>query len=697
MAVLQLPKKKTDLNDVLEKARTAAWSSRNAFLLWSQVAYYYLQGYRRFNVESITDAKLQVGFETGLGDLRFRNEDIRKKYKTALGLFMRMDISPVIKRRKWGLNSLRQASTAQVVLDAATSHMDLNSKKMEFFQFMLLYGTAGLGHSVYTLPNGKPAHEIEVIPPWELIPIPAYPTSAASLQGVMRCRWVPLTFVLEKARTEEHRHGLQLPGKNDKQYRTKLRIIKVEVGSTPPDSIWNTGGGSLPVGFETQSDVDDIATAGGGSSKPEEDYVPLCETWIYGPEDTCARYVVQVGKHIAFDMNFEEQEGTSSRMPFPISIARFVPDTGFWSYGFVGMLMSGNHQIEKMLQNLYRNVEELDAYGTLMWPQTAGAGINEFNKKNGRPKIVAYEPDYTVPDAKPYPITPTNTGDFPGRVVMMGSQFQDKISDQGPLMSGQPVGRLESGSALGFTFEVSQIAHAATAHQIANSWSQIYKSILANERLLRDKGDKLELTNIDDNVAGVALTDDGQLKLDKNPIPDYWKVKIDIRDRQPSSREARKQELLTMFQMQLVDPLGFSIINYREDLGFPLDDTQKIESYRKAVYHNILLFNDGETPGEVHPNLIADDPMIHLRAVTAFTSRLEFAMAKPAVKNAFADLIKLLQSLIGQFPSQLPPMEALAEMGLAGAPPQGAGGPPQPQGPVMGQQMAQGDALGTLT
>lgn len=687
METLALPKSKRDLSAAITTARASAWSERNRYLVMCQFAYYYLRGYRHFMLSSLDDARLLVGFETKLGELRFRNEDLRRKFKTALGLFMRMDVSPLVKRRKWGLDSLSQASVGQVVLDKATSTCNLDDIKMQWFQFLLLYGTAGLGHWAYSKADGRPAHELEVIPPWELLPMPAKPASAADVKAYMRCRWVPLAWLEKKVRPDKDSEGLALPSKSDKAYATKLQIQEVGYGVIPSSLDQHGSGGGIGLSGEDFSTAhtprDPAVRSEDDSKKQVEKYVPLTEMWVCGPDRSLGRYAVQVGTHVASDINFTE-DGVVA--PVPIGMGYFVPDTGFYSYGLVGMLMSGNHNVEKMLQNLIQNVEEFNIYGTILWPHTAGAGMKEFTRKNGRPKIVSFEPDWTVPNVQPSTLRPYNSGDLPGRVVASVSEFQDRIADQGPMMSGQPVGRMDSGSGVGFMFEVSQIANAAVGHQTANAYSQVYRSILYTERAMRQPNEAIEVTNIDDNIAGVSLNKEGKLQLDANPIPDPSDVLIDIKDRQPKSKDVRKQEVIGLYQMQLIDDFDVSLINYREDLGLPIDDRQRLEAYRKAMYHNIVLFNDGKSPGDIMPDIVMDNPMVHLRALSAFTARLEFSLASPQVKNKFAEATRLLQSMVGQYPSQLPAMEQMAlEMARSSPAPQGGGGAaPQGFGPQGG-------------
>jgi len=671
---IQLPKNSDDVVDAITKMRKAAWSQRSSYLTWCQIAFYYLRGYRRFRVTNLDEARVMIGYEDKLGDLNFRNEDIRQKFKTELGRFLRMNLEPSVEKKSWGLDAIRRASMAKIVLDRAISRIPMKRLQTEFLQHLLTYGVAAVGHWQKDNKEDGLDVEFEIVPSWELMPAPAYPVSESAQRGLIRYRKVPLKWLREKAdRLTEG--ALTLPTKKNPQYRSILEVENVQYGDQPSIEGLRSGGFS-EIMFNEGANEPNTRSTGIRQNENIEEFVPLTEAWIFSDNWQVVEYVVVVGKHLAMRIQFDEP------VPCPIGIARQTPDSGFYTYGFVGMMMTGNHQSEKMLRNLYSNVENLDAYGVVLWPNTAGAGKKEFDRKNGKPKIVSYEIDYTVPEQKPFALEPANTGDLPGRIAHMAMQLQDKLSGQGPLFSGDAPGRVDSGSGLGFAFEVNQISQAATAHQIAEAWVQVYRSVLYTSRHVLDAQSVLEVSTVDDNVIGLKVSKEGRVALDDNPVPHWYEVNLDIMDRQPKSVEQRKQELVGMLQMGIIDPLEFRLINYREDLGFPVGNRAEFESFRTAVYNNIVVFGDGETPGEAKFDLATENPEIHLRAVLAFTARLEFRFASKEVRAAFADHVKMLKRALGAIPPQMPDMLQMAETG--GMPPGAMPGGGMPMGGMMG-------------
>lgn len=665
MAQMFLPKKADELVEALDVAERAAWGRRNYFYLLCQIAFYYVQGLRRFKVSSYEDAKIMVGYESDLGEMRFRNEDLRNKYRTEVGRYLRMNIDPAVEKVSWGIDALRNASIGKVTLDHELRFVDKNQLKSRLIQMFLLYGTVGVQHYRSKAGNGETHESIEVVPPWELLPLPAHPTSPEERCGLMRAREVPKEWLETKASLSST--GLiKLP--RGTAGRTKMQAREVTAGTTPR----NEDGDSVMDGGAFR----DWATRNSNTSEGRgtKIYLPLRETWLQGPDNTCARYVIKVGDVILEDYDFFE-EGVV--VPMPIEVARHTPDCGFYSPGFVMGLMAMNHQIEGAVATLFKNVQDLDTYGMLFWPQSLGVGKKEFAKRDGRPGIVTYDPDLTAgPEMKPFVVPPYNSGDSPGKLVALGNQMQDKNANQGPQFSGGAPGRVDSAAGLGFLFEVQNIGLAAASHELANAISQVYKSILHNAKHRFSSKEALALTYIDDNVAGIVLDAEGKMSLADNPIPDFWEVKLDIQDRMPKSKEQQKQELVGMLQMGVITPPEFRIENQRLDLGFQTGNRGEWEQYRKAVFNNILMFGDGKTSGGSVYSLVHDNPEIHLKALVDFTSRLEFALASKEVREVFDKHKQMIQEQLAGFPSGMPTPDMMA------APP-GQPGQPPPGGPMM--------------
>jgi len=185
------------------------------------------------------------------------------------------------------------------------------------------------------------------------------------------------------------------------------------------------------------------------------------------------------------------------------------------------------------------------------------------------------------------------------------------------------------------------------------------------------------------------------LDLSDNVLPDPTKMDIGVRSQKPVDVALRKQELLAMFDRQLVTLPQFKIINHLEQLDYPLGDSADWQNYRMAVIRNITLFNDGKTPGDLSANTFGpseyDIPEIHLMVLNRLMASPEFALASPAVQEKFESLLQEHMDRSGKYPTELPMPEE--EAGLAqggpqqGGPPAGEGGPNLPSQEQMMQAL----------
>jgi hypothetical protein len=318
-----------------------------------------------------------------------------------------------------------------------------------------------------------------------------------------------------------------------------------------------------------------------------------------------------------------------------------------------------------MLRNLFENVQDMDEFGYLMCPNNLGINKRSF-KKTSKPRIIFYGADYTLPESKPYTLEPATTGDFPGRVASMATQLQQKLSGQSELLSGDAPGRTDSAAAMGFLFETSNIPLSVPAEEIRRTWSHVHRALLQMGREDHSEGGAIQLRSVDDSVAGVVLNPEtGVMQLDDdNVLPDAWDVKVGIQESMPQPKAQRKAELVQMLQLQLVTPLEFRIINYREELGFPVGNRAEWSGYQKAMFHNIILFGGGKVPGTIVSDNKFDNPEIQLFALQDFVAKVQFSLSSKEVQEAFEQRIAYFQNLTGSYPEQLPRPEEAAELAL---------------------------------
>jgi hypothetical protein len=476
----------------------------------------------------------------------------------------------------------------------------------------------------------------------------------------------------------------------------KLRVTSLPFGITPnkygilEDT---TPGAALSSQFTVQDREQDASQVSSNKTRDShlEDWVDLEEVWMYGPRETVSEYVVKVGEVIAkhdtyyADGNFDVVPG--------IGIARHTPTGRFYGRSWVGPLIGMNDQIEKMLARQFQIVSDMDEYGILVVPTTSGITTFELEKRERR-KVLRAEPDPLNPQYQPYKIDPASSGDFPGKLANLGVQLQDKWSGQGEIFQGGAPGRVDSASGLGFLFETGNVSLIPTSNEMADAYQVVYRSMLQEARREAKKDDvrPFSLPVIDDRMLGVVIGEQGQITLESNPIPHPHEVLIDIADRAPVSKQHSREEAIRLLELGLMDPTQFKILNFRENMGFPIVDRAEWEAWRKAVYQKILLFNDGKTPNPHVPlNVEADVPEISLAVCMQLMASIEFMLASDKIRAAFEEWKRGLEMMLGKYPEQLPSPDQMMMMGEAkppgGSPPiptPGGNGPQQGPGPQIG-------------
>lgn len=657
--LLDLPKENHEKALAINRALSGSLRTRNVHSVEWWMMHYYLLGARRFQVLNWDRGTVRISFESQEGEIDFRWEDVLVQYQAELGRLSRIDVNPATSPEGLSLDAMRGAGIGKAYLDSQVLTMGIDAAAARYTQVLVKYGTAGLAVWRQERPSSgeNPAtrdYEYEIIPPWQLLSIPDSPPTLEDMRAVVRTREVPYAWVKQIKQ-------FNVPAIDD----AKLHVRKIPLGQVKGAR----GPQSGTIDLKAFGTNDPMTPAPGamGHGKPQDDakrgyeaVVTLHEVFEKGPEDTCAAYHAVIGEHIAQSENYWEQ---GERRVCPISVGRYTPTDSFYGRGFLSRLVGINNEVEKMLRNLFENVQDMDEFGFLMIPNNLGINKRSL-KKTSKPRFIMYSPDYTQPENKPYAMNPATTGEFPGRVASMGTSLQQRLSGQSELLSGSAPGRTDSAAAMGFLHETSNIPLSVPAAEIRRVWSQAHRTLLQYGRDDFEAGDAFKLRTIDDTIAGVILNaKTGTMKLDdKNAIPKDGTIKIGIQESMPTPKTQRKAELVQMLQLGLVTPMEFRVINYREELGFPVGNRAEWHGYQKAMYHNILLFGDGESPGQAVTDSKFDNPEIQLFALRDFVAKVQFSLSSTAVQKVFEDRITYFEEVMGTYPEQLPRPEEAAEM-----------------------------------
>lgn len=638
---------------------------------------WWIRGIRKFRVLWST-GEVGVTYQNDRGELQMRYEDVLIKRQREIGRLMQIDTRPSCKPMGTGLDALRKSSIAQVILDYLESGLRSEEIKNQFVQHLVDFGVAGLGVWVQDSVHLGASPIIEVIPAWELLFIPTEPSTSGDIYGIVRDRWVSLDWL-------QSLKGLKLLKGEEGESQMMIRTLgpgERLPGDSDPTHTAMSGAASTAGTWRAAHDASAKDTKGKTYTK----WGYLREYWIIGEHDRVSRYIVKVGDYIALDVEFGK-DGKECPV-LPIRTARYY-DTGPYGRSFISPLIPINRKQERMVANLFQNIEDLDLYGLKLLPTTAGIKRDAL-KSWGRLRYMFVEPDWNAPGrVKVESLTPQNMGDFPAKVIEISHAMMDRLSRESDLWSGNAPGRVDGGPGLSFLYETSSIPMVPVVAQIANAYSGIYRSMLQEAgKMLNtpEASSTIKLLTLDDAIAGVVIDPGtGEMKLDaSNPIPGPSDVIIDVRHRQPRLVEKDKEELQMNFanlsktgDMNLID---FLVEMLRRNLDIPVGNRGKVEAIRTAWLENLIMFGDGIRPGVIIENPEYDDHMIHLQILSDFMARPEWRLASQAVRTKFLLHKAYHMNAMGSWPAGVPNPENLAMMdpNLSGQLEQGAAaGPPQ--------------------
>jgi hypothetical protein len=662
------PANKKQVEDIFQYLIRKGRSRRNPQSIRWWIANYYMRGIRNFTSLDYVNGTIQIGYQNAEGTLRFQYEDVVSKYQSQLGRLLSLDLSPKVSRRGVSLDGLRKASVGQVVLDAAFPEDKVKELALSLCPPLLMYGTIGLALWV----DSAESVGIDVIPPWELIPIPIDISGPNDVRGIARTRMVPTEWL----------KSLQItPTGGTKTYKN-LDSVRLPVADMPKymqgrfdGTAKMTGGGFFVRDGQAEKDY-----GGAPKKKSEKDtymeVTQLTEVWLETSDGYLSEYLGFAGTDRFTQLFRIPHDG--GKHPMPIRIVRDTTVGGFWGRAYVDQLIPLNNEIEYALSSLFQGIADFDLYGLQLWPSTLGVPPDAIRGADGL-KRVTYEPDYTCPDMKPENVMPAKMTQPQVQAIKLAIEMVDRLANQpADLMRGDAPGRVDSSAGLGLLYETSSIPLSPTAKNIAEGLSGVYRSMLRVLKDLWTDRQVVSISNLDDSLAGIIVdSESGTMSLSQNAIPYPDEVKTSVKSEMPISKEQQKAELKESLEKQRITLNEFNFEVRKRGLDIPVGGEIEWQNYRRAMLENITLFGDGQTPGQV---FVSERDMheIHLEVLQAFMARPEFFLAPTKIQDLFTAHYEEHRINLGILPEgMIPPDEAaeqaMMDPGMGPAPGQGMG------------------------
>tara|TARA_R110002051_G_scaffold311035_2_gene384600 strand:+ start:62 stop:2083 length:2022 start_codon:yes stop_codon:yes gene_type:complete len=664
---VQLPKDKKSLARIIslhmDREQSRLSYRKSMWLL----AWYYLNGFRRFDAFDPVRNHIVPHYLDKDGNLEFQSQDLIAMIDRVVGRLTSMDLRPKAMRQGNSLSGLRERASAQLIADAVFSEHQVDIVKSQFASLFVTLGSCGITGHITDHPTIGLCADLEVIHPKEIFPFPSLNVDNTKVRGIIRQRMVPLSFLKEIYGNKINAHKKDMDVWVWEQgHHMEVPEASDSLNDSSPDRQFSGSGMHYTDGkYETELDV-----------------VKIRELWLDGPRGTCSRYIVSSGNHI-----IEDQDLSSLEVYCPVGFARFMDTGTFHGIGMFDLMFSLTRELERMMKSLFNNVRDIDKYGVVLLPHGTINDRAMLRDVGKGLRYMTYSKDALMgEDFKPIVISPHNSGDAPGKVAGFARDIMKQISPLQDLIAEK--GRVDSAAGLQFLDEQLNRAMTSPTSGLQRAFGQMYKASVSNaSRHILMTNPSLPVNKLTLDLAGAVINqEDSTVNFKDNPIPNMSQISFAVRETNPKSEVARKQEAIQLLEKQLTDPMGVKLLALKEGLDFAMWMDEEKSAYEMVVRNILTLYGSGEDPQQIIVTPHTSRPDIQLRVLSAFMSGPVMSLSSPQVQDSFKLYRESLISFMGQtLPSMVPNPDELAELGL---PDPQQGNQPQPQGP--GGPMPQG-------
>jgi len=298
-------------------------------------------------------------------------------------------------------------------------------------------------------------------------------------------------------------------------------------------------------------------------------------------------------------------------------------------------------------------------------------------------RMISYQPDPLNEKFSPFVISPHNAGDIPGKTAQFAKQLMQSINPVQDLIAEK--GRVDSATGLQFLDEQINRAMTNPTMGVSQAFGKVYRSIVSNaSRELMMSPKPLPVTSLDLDLAGAVIDfDRSEVSFENNPIPNVSSLTFSVKQINPRSEVARKQEAMQLLQAGLMDPDALKLFALKEGLDFAMYMDENQAAYELVVQNILTLYGDGMSPGQIIITPHTSAPEFQIRVLSSFMSSPQMAKADPGVIDEFKKYRESLIQFMGRsLPNTVPNPDLMAAMA--------EGMPQQPQQPQMPSPQMQG-------
>lgn len=605
------------------------------------VALYYLMGARQFDVFDPESGTVRYSYLNDEDRLDFQSSELLSAVDKISGRLSSLDFRPLVQRVGSSLSSIRQRSIAQIMLDQVVSDHQLQRVVPQFNHIFALLGSCGIAGHIVNHPTVGMTSDLEVVHPMELFPFPSLTHDYTKQRGLLRQRVVSMDYL----------KGIFGPKVSRNKERLEFYTIK------PGETFEQQTANEYTLGTNVVYSDDNVT--GYDEEKEALEVVRVRELWLKGPRDTVNRYIVTSGEYVIHDEDLEGREAYC-----PIGFARFMENGSFHGAGVFDLLFPLCREAEKLQKQLFKNIHDIDRYGVLVLPHGSFNSNTMLRDVGQGLRVFPWEPDPISEGFRPFNITPFNSGDVPGKVSAFAIQQIDRLNPIRDLIAEK--GRVDSATGLQFLDEQVNRAMNTPTAGVQQAWGDCYRSVLAStvrEVVFSPKTFTVDQLTLD--LAGVVVDPETMaVSFEQNPLPTLSQLSFKIKDINPRSKVARKQEALQLQQQFQIDPDTFMLFALKEGLDFAMWSDEHQSAYESVVRNCLLLYGDGKSPGEVVLTPQTTKPEMQIRVLNSFMAGPTMAVASAEVQNAFIEYHKTLMGFMGLvLPNALPNPDDVAMLG----------------------------------
>lgn len=649
--VVQLPTDPDELGWSIRTHIDREEDYQRLWLLMTTLATHYFAGYRTFRFVGQGGTRLETEYLDEDGNLDYQDHQLIMDIQTIMGQLGRMDVMPTVSTNSNTLDMRRNRAMTQILLDASMNEEHLYQKVRDFDFVRTAYGMCGLGVSLTDFETPFPMRaELEVIHPTELLPFPSTGLNYLNIHGVMRRRYVPITFL----------HDVYGKRKTNKWLKNqRMYIRRFQYGE--------------PYGYEQFADTEAYGYGGYastglgirnvlGSPSPTNDYtmVELYETFIDGEGGTLGRYIVSSGSQVLEDNDYSKQE-----VYRPIHYSRMYENGTFYGMGHFQMAFSTQRFAERLRKRVFREIEDADRYGIIIIPEGQINEATAFKNTGDTPKFLKYAPDaWDAAGARPFQMEPFNTG----QVSLQAAEYAANLrAGLNPVKDiADDLGRVDSAQGIRLLIDQSQRPMSVVTQGKQQVFQQVYRTLASQvvNAAFQDPS-PVPVHRFSLDLAGAVIDFDNEtIDFSTNPFPSPGGLDYGIRNSDPDSDLVVSKSILQGAQLK-GDLTGSIIQALDEGLDMPELVTQEDRvAYDYIVMAILHLYQDGETPPEkpfiLNQNMIKFE--LQVRVLTRFLQSRMYANASKPVKQGLLMLKQQMELMNGNvLPAGTPSPEDFAQ------------------------------------